>query len=129
MLVHARRGERNWATVGLGVNLTATPKLDDSAPRPATSLAEHLPASASDTWLTAVASSFVTGLAEALVNPGPATQVWRARLIHQPGDPMKVRLGNGNEVAGDFVGVTEEGFLRVRCAYTERIISSGDIIE
>jgi len=129
VLVHARRGQPEWATVSLGINLTATPTLEGSAQRPATSLADHLPTSDFTTWLTEIAVSFVGGLSEALEDPGPALRVWKERLIHAPGDALRVRLGAGSEVTGEFDGVTDEGFLRLACADGERIISSGDILE
>jgi BirA family biotin operon repressor/biotin-[acetyl-CoA-carboxylase] ligase len=129
LLVHARRGEQGMATVGLGVNLTAAPALDGTAPRPATALADHLPAGPAATWMSAVAAHFVTGLADALDNPAPALRIWRERLIHSPGDAMEIRLGNGSGVSGVFAGVTDEGFLRLQCSDGERVISSGDVIE
>lgn len=128
LLVHARHGEKSWATVGLGVNLASTPKINEPGVHPAVALAELLPADGAGVWTQRIAVEFVAALSDAMVQPEPALQSWRQNIIHQRGDTMTVRLGSGDVAEGVFAGLTREGFLRLRQEQGERLVTSGDVI-
>ncbi len=42
---------------------------------------------------------------------------------------MVVRRGDGSEIRGRFVGLTDDGHLRLEADGTEHQISTGDVIE
>lgn len=129
VLVHARHGDPTWATVGVGINVTRTPEVEEAAPRPPTSLAERLGASVDDGTVVALAESIIASLTAALEDPDPALQRWRSRLLHRPGDHLAVRLASGEELTGTFAGLTEEGFLVLETGAGRRVVSSGDVVE
>lgn len=129
LLVHARQGEMVWTTVGLGINLDQTPKLADPGPHPPTSLAEHLPPESWKTWVHKITTGFISQLLRNLAEPDSALAHWRKSLIHSPGEEMSVRLGSGSIEHGTFVGLTSEGFLRLRGERGEQVITSGDVVE
>jgi BirA family biotin operon repressor/biotin-[acetyl-CoA-carboxylase] ligase len=127
VLIHARSGEPTWATIGLGVNLDLVPDLGEG--RPATAISEH---AVVDDWpkaSIALVASFVQNLTAALDQPTPALELWKDRLLHSPGDRMTVHLGSGEVVAGSFLGLTDEGFLRLAGPDGEIVVSSGDVFE
>jgi len=129
LLVFARHGETSWVTVGLGVNLESAPTLDDPKALPATAIAEHVGVLDLENWRHSLVCTFVTELDRAMEEPGPALARWRELLIHRSGDEMRVRLSSGKVVTGTLVGLSDEGFLRIRENGEERVITGGDIIE
>jgi hypothetical protein len=42
---------------------------------------------------------------------------------------MSVRLADGTEVKGNYLGVSDDGHLRLDVGGDERVISSGDVVE
>ncbi len=129
VLVHARHGDPTWATVGVGVNVATTPPLEEPSLRPPTSLAEHLGTRLDDDAVVALAGCIIAFLTAALEDPDPALQRWRSKLLHRPGDRLTVRLASGEELAGSFAGLTEEGFLVLETGAGRRVVSSGDVVE
>jgi BirA family biotin operon repressor/biotin-[acetyl-CoA-carboxylase] ligase len=129
ILVHARSGDPTWTTVGLGANLISAPSLDESADRPATCIADHREVRDWAELAAALAVAFVNALATALDDPEPALEVWRCGLLHTPGDTMTVRLGSGEVVTGTYLGLTDDGFLRLDGPEGETVITSGDVFD
>jgi BirA family biotin operon repressor/biotin-[acetyl-CoA-carboxylase] ligase len=129
MLVHARHGEHGSVAVGLGVNLESVPELNEAPLHPPTAVSEHLQEVSVGHWSLDIACSFVRALSDSLAKPDPAIESWRRHLVHQPGDPLAVRLSSGAIESGTFVGLTDEGFLRLDQGSTERIVTGGDIVE
>jgi BirA family biotin operon repressor/biotin-[acetyl-CoA-carboxylase] ligase len=129
ILVHCRRGPTTRVTVSLGVNVVPITAPVEGASRPPISLAEVIGADAAAPARTGVAVGFVRRLAEAIADPAPALERWRRRLVHRPGDPISVRTASGAIETGTFVGLTDEGFLRLGQGPGERVISGGDVIE
>jgi len=129
ILVHCRYGAVHRVTVSLGVNIIPITAPDGDASRPPISLAEVIGTEAATAAKLGVAVSFVRNLAEFITNSAPALERWRRLLVHRPGDPISVRTASGAIESGTFAGLTEDGFLRLRQASGERIISGGDVIE
>jgi hypothetical protein len=42
---------------------------------------------------------------------------------------MTVRLGDGTELRGSFVGLTDDGHLRLDVDGNEKIVATGDVVE
>ncbi|NOZ78373.1 MAG: biotin--[acetyl-CoA-carboxylase] ligase [Acidobacteria bacterium] len=128
ILVHGRRGATTWTTVGLGINLTETPHPDDNPPRPPTSLAEHLEPFAFEELRARLAGIVIERLHAALLDPAPAVELWRQRLIHRPGEKLTIQLDPTTRITGTFLGTDAAGHLRIDTGGAERVISSGDLV-
>lgn len=130
LLVHARHGEVRWCAVGLGVNVRDVPELDgaDGGLAP-TSVAEHLGPGDLDDRLAALAGGFASGVTGRLADPVPAVERWRELLVHEEGDPIRVRLSSGEVVAGELLEVNPAGHLRIRTGAGDRELTGGDVIE
>jgi BirA family biotin operon repressor/biotin-[acetyl-CoA-carboxylase] ligase len=129
LLVHARHGPVNWATVGLGVNLGIAPDLGADATLSATAISELSESGSPESWRFDLTIGFVTAINRALAAPESALDDWRRHLIHRPGDTLAVRLASGEVITGSFLGLTPDGFLRLDHKDGERVISGGDVIE
>lgn len=128
-LVHARHGETRWAVVGIGVNIAVVPSLSDEPVLPATSVSEHLPGLGFNDAVVQLAASIASGYRNVVADPAATVDGWSRRLIHRPGDAMRVRLGDGEEIGGRFVGLTTDGHLRLDSDGRERVIAAGDVVE
>lgn len=129
ILVFARHGETSWVTVGLGVNLETVPVIDNNGALQPTAIAEHVKEGDPAVWRQEIVCAFIGELDRLMSDPAPAVDRWRALLTQQPGDRVEVRLASGAEVAGVLVDLTEEGFLKIRCDDSVRVITGGDVIE
>ena len=126
LLVHVRRGPLSWCAVGLGLNVTALPELPPAEAIPVTRLADHWPApGAPEDAVPRLAAAFVEGLHAAIGDPGPARALWEERLIHRPGEVLRVRTGPSTVLEGTYLGVTAEGHLRLGVDGGERTLASG----
>jgi BirA family biotin operon repressor/biotin-[acetyl-CoA-carboxylase] ligase len=129
ILVHARHGSPNWTTVGVGINLDVAPAVDADATLEPTAVSEYLtPPPVEECTITLVAD-FVDSLTCALSSPDGSLVAWRKHLVHRPGESIGVRFSTGEIEKGNFIGLTEEGFLRLDQNGVERVISGGDVIE
>ena len=129
LLVFARHGETSWVTIGLGVNLESAPVINSDDALLATSIADHVAEGDLERWRHDIVCAFITALDRSMADPKPALEIWRSLLIQQPDDMITVRLASGEKVSGILVGLSEEGFLRIRTNGKERVITGGDIIE
>jgi len=129
ILIHARRGKSNWVTVGLGINLDTTPGVGADALFPPIALATLIKPEPQEYWCRSIVSEFISSLSQSLVDSEKWIESWRCHLVHQPGDLISVRISGEEVQTGVFEGLTPEGFLRVRQADAERVISGGDVIE
>lgn len=129
ILVHAHRGQPTWATIGLGVNLGTAPRVAGHPARQAISVSDLLGPASWEARAVVIATGFVASLARSLEDPEPAIASWRANLAHGRGDKLVVRTADGAALGGAFLGITEEGFLRLRTDGGEQIVSAGEIIE
>jgi BirA family biotin operon repressor/biotin-[acetyl-CoA-carboxylase] ligase len=129
MVVFARHGEINWATVGLGINVETAPVLGDDDTTETTSIAALINGNDANTWRETLINVYIGALTRSLNDPAPALASWRSRLLQQPGDSVRVRLASSKEITGTLVDVSPEGFLRIGVNGDERIITGGDLIE
>lgn len=109
------------AIVGFGVNHGPPPAVDG---RPVTALASERPEVAP---LPAAAARLLGSLEAALTGNAPAEEYAR-RSIHRPGDTLCCQVGE-EALRGEFMGFDRHGFLRLRTASGERVLSSGEVIE
>lgn len=129
LLVHARRSETALVTVGLGVNLRPVGPMSPEAIHQPTSLDEILGEDTSLETVVTVVRGFIRRLVGFLEDPAPALALWREKLGHRDGDPLKVRLATGEELTGLFAGLTADGFLRLQQDDGVRVVTGGDIVE
>lgn len=129
MVVFARHGESNWATVGLGINIDTSPVLEAGNGIQATSITELKKGADNAMLRDTLISAFIGSLTRSLTDPAPALASWRGQLLQQPGDTVTVRLASGKEVSGTLLAVSDEGFLKLRVNGDEQIITGGDLIE
>lgn len=129
MVVFARHGDTNWATVGFGINIETTPVLEGLNGVQATSIADLVTTGDPEGWRETVITAFVGGLIRSLTDSAPAIASWRRHLMQKPGDTVRVRLASAKEISGTLVAVTEEGFLRIAVNGDEQVITGGDLIE
>lgn len=113
--------------VGIGVNLTQAPQLED---RKTAALSDHGPAPTVEAFADILASVFARYLA-AWRDDG-LTQVLKGFLfnsLHFTGSPVTVHDTDGSVVEGTFAGLEQsDGALRLRLADgSERVIRAGDI--
>ncbi|MCG6962674.1 MAG: biotin--[acetyl-CoA-carboxylase] ligase [Acidobacteria bacterium] len=127
ILVHVRRGDTIWATIGLGLNVATKPRLPGDATPPVTCLADHIASRPIDAWISELTVDFLAALDQGIEDPQIARTRWRERLIHQPGDTLEVRLASGEQVRGHYAGVTNDGYLMLENDTGTRTVSSGEI--
>ena len=54
---------------------------------------------------------------------------WTARSLHLPGEALRCRLGEGEEVLGTFLGLTPDGLLRLGVDGREEVLVSAEVGE
>lgn len=134
LLVEARALDEGYgfAIVGVGLNVGATREELDALGLPdATSLREAGAALASG---ESVLVSLVEALDEALSPDGTGflplpdvPEAFAAHSAHRSGDPITVH-DSGRVVAGTYLGVTRDGFLRLATASGAETVLSGDVV-
>jgi BirA family biotin operon repressor/biotin-[acetyl-CoA-carboxylase] ligase len=129
ILIHGRSGARVWATVGLGVNIGLSCEVNHHLEPRAVALADLVRPVPFEEWYVEITGDFITSLTEFLGNSDAAHDLWSRKLIHEVGEALSVRLGDGTTVTGTYLGLTAEGFLRLRTDAAERRITTGDIFE
>ena len=129
ILIHARDAENGWVTVGLGVNLEKVPGASGTTMANTTAMAELVRPAPFEQWSLEITSAFLTSLTRFLDDPEPGIEQWRRGLIHRPGESLSVRLNDGKSISGTYRGLTTEGFLRLEVNGSERVITSGDVVE
>ena len=53
---------------------------------------------------------------------------WEKASLHHPGDRLRVRR-NGRELTGEYLGLSPEGFLRLKTASGEKVLANGELAE
>ena len=54
---------------------------------------------------------------------------WTARSLHLPGEPLRCRLAEGEDVVGTFLGLTPDGLLRLAVGGREEVLVSAEVGE
>jgi len=127
VLIQARGdAERSWVAASFGINIAVVPEVDSPAPYPPGSLAGSgwNGDAAAAAW--ALVASFLARI-HGILDSGELQTAWASRLLHAPGDVLRVRL-HDREIQGFFVGVGREGQLLLRVDEGITEIASGEVI-
>jgi BirA family biotin operon repressor/biotin-[acetyl-CoA-carboxylase] ligase len=128
MLCHARGSDdRVWVRVGFGINIATTPVLAAGDPVRPVALAELGWVGDVEQTARILVQEFVRRVRVALADPLRAREQWQARLVHRPGELMRVKVG-GAALEGRFVGLTPEGHLEVEVDGRVERIASGELV-
>ncbi|MGV8038831.1 MAG: biotin--[acetyl-CoA-carboxylase] ligase [Thermoanaerobaculaceae bacterium] len=128
MLCHARGGgEECWVRVGVGINVARTPELAPGDPVRPTSLASHGWDGQLAPAIWALVGSVLRRIGEALAEPVRTRELWQARLVHRPGDAMRVRVDDA-VVEGRFAGLSVEGHLLLEVGDRVERVASGELL-
>jgi BirA family biotin operon repressor/biotin-[acetyl-CoA-carboxylase] ligase len=130
ILVEARTGDEGegFAIVGVGINLTSTrAQLDDAGLPEATSLAlSGVPLHALDGETPLL--TLLEVLDDAVTSPvTELSEDFLAVSAHAPGDVLAVTDSGRGPVQGRFLGVTEDGALRLETGSGAETIVTGDV--
>lgn len=125
---HARgSGDRMCVRIGVGINLEVTPRLARNDPTRAVSLRELGWKGKLAPTIWTIVGMLVDGLPGALDRPEDTRARWGERLIHRPGELLRVRLEE-RVVTGRFLSVTAAGHLEVEVEGHVEVLASGDLI-
>lgn len=115
----------DYVVVGIGINLAEHPDPSEVM-FPATSLAgSGSPGVSPRTALAALARAMAHWLGRWEAEGFAAVRnAWRA-VAHRPGDPLVVRLGDG-ELAGAFIDLDVDGALLLQTTTGRRVVTAGD---
>ncbi len=128
VLVYARHGARLLATVGFGINIVNSPVLSGLGGQKATSLADCLgPGDAGERALNVI-TTFLELFTEALCNPQPAIDHWKAHLIHIEGENITLQTSSGAVISGTFRGVNPSGHLLIHTENGLQTLTGGDVV-
>ncbi len=126
ILTEARtQGEETYVAVGIGLNVLGSA---ESVGIPgATTLEEEAGRSFS---LAELLQAVLDRLDAELDAPRWAEEVsaWEKASVHHRGDRMTVRR-EGRELTGQYLGLTEEGFLRLGTASGEAVLANGEVAQ
>jgi biotin-[acetyl-CoA-carboxylase] ligase BirA-like protein len=126
VLAEARtQGDRTVLAVGVGLNVAGDAASLGVAN--ATTLEEEARRRVSRADLL---QAVLDRLDAELVAPDWAGEVaaWQSASLHRPGDRMRVRR-DGEEVAGEYLGIDASGFLRLRTERGEAVVPTGEVSE
>jgi BirA family biotin operon repressor/biotin-[acetyl-CoA-carboxylase] ligase len=117
------QGEETYIAVGVGLNVLGAP--EEVGIPGATTLQSEAGRSFE---LAPLLQILLDRVDRELAEPRWESEIaqWEKAAVHRPGDDLLVR-GNGREVAGRYAGLSPEGFLRLRTASGETLISSGEL--
>lgn len=117
------QGEDTYVAVGIGLNVLGTAA---SVGIPgATTLEEE----AGRTFeLAPVLQAVLDRMDRELASPDwdREVELWERRSLHRAGDPMTVTQGD-EEITGEYLGLTSEGFLRLKTRAGESVLATGEV--
>jgi BirA family biotin operon repressor/biotin-[acetyl-CoA-carboxylase] ligase len=126
LLSEARtQGEDTYVAVGIGLNVVGTAA--SVGVNGATTLEEE---AGHPFQLAALLQQVLDRIDRELCAPDWASEVarWQKVSAHHRGDPLRVRR-NGEEVAGEYEGLTAEGFLRLKTRNGEVTVTAGELLQ
>jgi BirA family biotin operon repressor/biotin-[acetyl-CoA-carboxylase] ligase len=126
ILTEARtQGEDTYVAVGVGLNVLGSPESLGVAG--ATTLEEE---SGRALALAPLLQALLDGLDAEMAAPRWEIEVaaWEKVSAHRPGDRMKIRH-DGQEIVGRYLGLTDEGFLKLETGSGEAVLSHGEVAE
>jgi biotin-[acetyl-CoA-carboxylase] ligase BirA-like protein len=119
------QGEDTYVAVGIGLNVLGSPESLGVAG--ATTLEEETGRAFA---LAPLLQALLDGLDAEMAAPRWEVEVaaWEKASVHHLGDRMKVRH-DGREIVGRYLGLTEEGFLKLETGSGEAVLSHGEVAE
>jgi biotin-[acetyl-CoA-carboxylase] ligase BirA-like protein len=119
------QGEDTYVAVGVGLNVLGSPESLGVAG--ATTLEEETGRAFT---LAPLLQAVLDGLDAEMAAPRWEIEVaaWEKCSVHRPGDRMKI-CHDGKEIVGTYVGLTEEGFLKLETGSGEAVLSHGEVSE
>jgi BirA family transcriptional regulator, biotin operon repressor / biotin---[acetyl-CoA-carboxylase] ligase len=117
------QGDETYLAVGIGVNVLG-PREALGVPNATTVEEESGRAHALAPLLQAILDRVDRELAAPRWEEEVAA--WELASLHRPGDRMTVRR-DGEEVTGEYLGLSPAGFLRLRTEKGEAVVSSGEV--
>ena len=117
------RGDETHVAVGIGVNVRGPAGDFGEGATSAEAEAAGAPS------LARVFAEICRACDGYLAAPGSARVVerWLERSRHEPGAEIRVAPAEGAAVVGEFAGLTEDGFLRLRTGGSEIVVASGEL--
>ncbi len=117
------QGEDTYVAVGIGVNVLGSAA--SVGVNGATTLEEE---AGHPFELAPVLQAVLDGIDRELAAPQWNREVerWERASLHHVGDRMTV-LKEGEEIAGEYLGLSPDGFLRLKTAAGEKILSGGEV--
>jgi BirA family transcriptional regulator, biotin operon repressor / biotin---[acetyl-CoA-carboxylase] ligase len=126
LLSEARtQGEDTYVAIGIGLNVLGTAA--SVGVNGATTLEEE---AGHPFDLAALLQEVLDRLDRELVSPDWASEVgrWQEAAAHHKGDAMRVRR-NGEELEGEYQGLTAEGFLRLKTGSGDVTVMAGELLK
>ncbi len=126
ILTEARtQGEDTYVAVGVGLNVLGSPESLGVAG--ATTLEEETGRAFA---LAPLLQALLDRLDAELAAPRWEVEVaaWEQASVHRRGDRMKIRH-DGQEIVGQYIGLTAEGFLKLETGSGEAVFSHGEVAE
>ena len=119
------QGEDTYVAVGVGLNVLGSP--EKLGVEGATTLEEEAGRAFA---LAPLLQAVLDGIDCELAAPRWEVEVaaWERASAHRRGDRMKVRH-EGQEIVGQYAGLTAEGFLKLKTATGEAVLSHGEVSE
>jgi len=117
------QGDDTYVAVGLGLNVFGTPELLGV---PDATTVEQETGHRPD--LAGLVQALLDRFDAELASPGWEEEVgrWERIAVHRPGDRITVRR-DGEELSGEYRGLTREGFLRLLTGARETVIAHGEL--
>lgn len=117
------QGEDTYVAVGIGMNVLGRA---DALGVPGATTVEEETGRRID--LAPLLQALLDRFDAELLSPGWEREVerWESISVHRPGDRMTVRR-DGEELSGEYRGLTREGFLRLGTAAGEEVIAHGEL--
>jgi BirA family biotin operon repressor/biotin-[acetyl-CoA-carboxylase] ligase len=126
VLAEARtQGDDSYLAVGVGINVRGA-AADLELPGATTIEQETGRSIAVAPLLQALIDRLDRGLADA--DWAHEIGEWERAAVHRPGDRIRVRA-EGREVMGEYQGLDPSGFLRLKTANGDTIVSNGELAE
>lgn len=117
------QGDETYVAVGLGLNVLGR---SDALGVPGATTIEEETGRTPD--LPAIVQAILDRIDGELACPGWKEEVgrWERVALHRPGDRLTVRR-EGEEVSGEYRGLTPEGFLRLQTGAGETVVAVGEL--
>lgn len=128
VLIEAVRRASPEAEVLIGFGVNRSHPTEEMPSLRATSLCGEMVNPPTLAELIRVTLERVGAVLSAPSSPADLLAAFRARLIHQVGETLQVRMGD-ERIEGRFLGVDDSGFLRLEVSGEEKRIAAGEVVQ